>query len=193
VMLSSNSKTDLRKQGRSARRSLTRPQRRLAARRLNQRLTPLLHRGHRIGLYLHFDGEPDLLPCLKQLCRRGKQVYVPQLRPQGMRFVPLRALRRARVNHYGIIEPNRHSPSVSSKRLQAVVLPLTAYDLNGQRLGMGAGYYDRELSWRSSRTHWRGPLLIGSAWSCQAAQQIPTESWDIPLNRLCNEQQTLRF
>lgn len=192
-MLSSSSKGELRKQGRLARKRLSLSARRQATIRINRKLTRLLRRSQRIALYLHFDGEPDLLPCFETLSQQGKQLYVPLLTRRGMRFLSTNALRRCRINPFGIIEPHRSAARIGSKRLQAIVMPLTAYDSGGNRLGMGAGYYDRTLSWRNHRRQWRGPLLIGCAWSNQAAKNIPSDAWDIPLNRLCNEQQTLRF
>lgn len=192
-MLSSSNKSELRKQGRFTRKQLAASTRRQATAKLNSKLARLLQRSQRVALYLHFDGEPDLLPCLQRLNQQGKQLYLPLLTRRGMCFVSSKALRRARINRFGIIEPHRSAARISSKRLQAIVMPLTAYDDHGNRLGMGAGYYDRELSWQQQRKHWRGPLLIGSAWSVQAADHVPTDSWDRRLNRLCNEQQTLRF
>lgn len=110
-----------------------------------------------------------------------------------MHFVSYRALRQARINRYGIIEPNNKAARLSSKRLQAVVMPLTAYDKLGTRVGMGAGYYDRNLQWRQQYEQWQGPQLIGTAWQCQAMPSIARDAWDIPMNKLVNEQQTLVF
>lgn len=193
VMSSSSSeRQQLRQAGRLARRQLSPSQRLHATQRLNKKLCYQLRGAKRIALYLAFDGEPDLMPCLATLIAQGKQVYLPQLGRQGMRFVALSALLNARVNRYGIIEPAKHAASIPAQRLQAIVMPLTAYDSAGNRLGMGAGFYDRKLSWRTRR-RWRGPLLIGAAWQCQQQANIASADWDIALDRLVNERQTLRF
>jgi len=61
---------------------------------------------------------------------------------------------------------------------------LVAYDLQGNRLGMGAGYYDRELeSLRDSTT----PLRIGIAYSLQEVSLLPKDDWDISLHGVVNE------
>lgn len=194
VMLpNSSDRAALRKQGRLARRSLSPSARRAGTDQLNKRLCYQLHSAKRVALYLAFDGEPDVLATIAALIQQGKQVYLPQLTKRGMRFVSLQALIRGHTNQYGILEPHKSATTIASKRLQAIVMPLTAYDAYGERLGMGAGYYDRTLAWRHNRRQWLGPKLVGAAWRTQQAEKIPTEDWDIRLDALCNEKQTLRF
>lgn len=184
----------LRRKGRAARRAIHPRDRRIGTQHINQRLINRLRRYKRIALYLHFDGEPDLLNTLCALANMGKILYIPLLNRRGeMCFIDSRSLGKATINQYSIIEPGRHSPRLSSKRLQAVVMPLTAYDGQGQRLGMGAGYYDRNLHWQNRRKHWLGPKLIGSAWASQQTTTIPAEPWDRPLNALVNEKKLLTF
>lgn len=184
----------LRQQGRTARRGLAPSVRRIGTQAINRRLINRLRRYQRIALYLNFDGEPDLFDTLAVLTRLGKKIYLPILNRRGeMCFIDSQSLNKARVNPYGIIEPGRHGPRLSSKRLQAVVMPLTAYDSAGQRLGMGAGFYDRNLHWQTGRKQWLGPTLIGSAWQDQQVELIPSEHWDRPLNALANEKQLLTF
>lgn len=181
----------LRQQGRQARRQLPAAYRRLATRRLNQRLFQRLRKYHRIALYLHFDGEPDLLPCITRLARSQHKIYLPVITKNQLSFVSLRALRNARLNRFGIIEPSHHAERISTRRLHAIAMPLSAYDASGNRLGMGAGYYDRALAWTRNRAV--KPQLIGCAWQCQAVAGITAEAWDIPLDALCNEQETVNF
>lgn len=184
----------LRQQGRQARRAISPAQRRLGTRAINRRLLNRLRRYHRIGLYWHFDGEPDLFHCLLALTQLGKQLYLPALSKAGkMHFIHSQSLNQARFNQFGILEPGRQAKRISSKRLQAIVMPLSAYDANGKRLGMGAGFYDKNLDWQRQRRQWCGPTLIGCAWQVQQVANIPSELWDRPLDALINEQQRLEF
>ncbi|MBC7744251.1 MAG: 5-formyltetrahydrofolate cyclo-ligase [Flavobacterium sp.] len=48
-------------------------------------------------------------------------------------------------NKYGIPEPI-HGQVVSSEQIDAVIMPLLGFDLNGNRVGYGKGFYDRFLS-----------------------------------------------
>jgi 5-formyltetrahydrofolate cyclo-ligase len=72
--------------------------------------------------------------------------------------------------------------------LDVVVLPLVGFDRRGNRLGMGAGYYDRALRRRLDTTrHWRRPRLVGVAFACQELPAIPVSPWDVPLDLIVTE------
>jgi 5-formyltetrahydrofolate cyclo-ligase len=75
------------------------------------------------------------------------------------------------------------------QQLDAVIVPLLGFDNNGNRLGMGGGYYDRSFAFRKQRRAWRRPLLIGVAYSFQQVDAIQTEPWDIPLDAVITEQE----
>ena len=60
-------------------------------------------------------------------------------------------------------------------------------DAQGHRLGSGAGYYDRALSFRRRRHGWRGPKLIGIAYECQRVAALAARPTDIPLDAVITE------
>lgn len=97
-----------------------------------------------------------------------------------------------RINRFGIPEPAT-SERLSARWLQLVLMPLVAWDLNGTRLGMGGGYYDRALAWRRLRVRWRGPLLVGIAHSTQQVDLIPALAHDIRLDAVITEHGVIRF
>jgi 5-formyltetrahydrofolate cyclo-ligase len=58
---------------------------------------------------------------------------------------------------------------------------------------MGAGYYDRALWHRATRTAgWRRPRLIGIAYSIQQVERIAAQPWDVPLDLVVTERGVLR-
>ncbi len=60
--------------------------------------------------------------------------------------------------------------------LDVLVTPLVAFDVSGQRLGMGGGFYDRTLqNWQQYRLQ-----PVGYAHDCQQVDSLPSEEWDIP-------------
>ena len=65
-----------------------------------------------------------------------------------------------------------------------LLIPLVAYDCNGNRLGMGSGYYDRHLE---SIRDQPAPLRVGIAYSLQKIDPIEENDWDIPLHGVVNE------
>lgn len=83
-------------------------------------------------------------------------------------------------NRFGIREPPAlPEHHIAPEQLEAVILPLTAFDAGGQRLGMGGGYYDRLLKKVRPQC-----LLIGIAFDFQEAEEIPAEPWDMPLHEV---------
>jgi 5-formyltetrahydrofolate cyclo-ligase len=162
----------------------------LAIRRTLDRLG-VFRRGRRVALYLPMPGEVDVLPCLEAAWHRGAAVFVPRVssRRRGrMTFVPWTPGIAQRRNVFGIAEPRAILGRVPAIHLDAVVLPVVGFDRRGNRLGMGAGFYDRALRRRLDPARcWRRPRLIGVAFACQELEAIPASPWDVPLDLIVNE------
>jgi 5-formyltetrahydrofolate cyclo-ligase len=148
-------------------------------------------RGHHVALYLPMPGEVDLRPCLDIARRRGSHIYVPRIvdrRRRRMLFSPWTAGAARRTNAFGIVEPDTSAGTRPVIGLDTVVLPVVGFDRHGNRLGMGAGYYDRALRRRRDRdAAWRRPRLIGVAYACQQIDSIPASPWDVPLDLIVTE------
>jgi 5-formyltetrahydrofolate cyclo-ligase len=143
-----------------------------------------------VALYLPMRGEVDLRPCLGVARRRGTRVYVPRIvscRRRHMLFAPWTEGSAHRTNAFGIVEPGSAAGARPVIGLDVVVLPVVGFDRHGNRLGMGAGYYDRALRRRLGRTGWRRPRLIGVAYACQQLPDIPASPWDVPLDLVVTE------
>ena len=152
---------------------------------------PMFRRGARIAMYLPMRGEVDVRPAIEAAWRRGVAVFVPSIvnRRRGrMAFVPWTPGSARRRNAYGIEEPAAAAARVPALQLDAVVLPLVGFDRLGNRLGMGAGYYDRALRRRlDAARRWRRPRLIGVAFACQELERILVSPWDVPLDLVITE------
>lgn len=66
-----------------------------------------------------------------------------------------------------------------------LLVPLSAFDTNGHRIGYGAGHYDRAIA----RLHAKGlnPTLIGIAFDCQEVPSVPAEAHDVALDAVLTE------
>lgn len=144
---------------------------------------PEIIRAESVAVFLSFDGELDTSPLIQQLWQQGKRVYLPVLHPfcaghlLFLRYAPDTELVR---NHLKIMEPRLDVRQVLPlPQLDILLTPLVAFDHQGQRLGMGGGFYDRTLQYRKQMS--RGPYPIGLAHDCQQVDALPVESWDIPL------------
>ena len=73
---------------------------------------------------------------------------------------------------------------------RTLVVPLLAFDRTGQRLGYGAGHYDRTLE-KLRKVH---PVkAIGFAYAAQECDRVPTEATDQPLDAIVTEREVLTF
>lgn len=83
-------------------------------------------------------------------------------------------------NRWGIEEPDPIcSQQLDTQRIDAVLVPLTAYDRQGNRVGYGGGYYDRFLA------ECRPDIIkIGVSFFEPIDLISDVDEWDIPLD-LC--------
>ena len=155
----------------------------------------LWRRGRRVGVYLGLPGEVDLRPAFADAWAQGVQLFVPRIRDRRsgeMSFVPLRPGAPMRRNRFGIDEPTGRGRAALLS-LDAVLVPLVAFDARGHRLGMGAGFYDRALRRRLDRSQsFRRPRLVGVAYAIQQAVAIERAPWDVALDLVVTEHGVLR-
>ncbi len=189
----------LRRELRQQRRALTAQQQRAAATALDRLVGrhPLFLRSQHIAIYLPNDGEMDLTPLLHRALTMGKQCYLPVLSPlyhNRLWFAPYHTGSKLSLNRFGIPEPDaNYSQMRPAWALDLILTPLVAFDTQGNRLGMGGGFYDRTLAYLNRRQHWRKPRLLGTAHAFQQVAQLPCESWDIPLHGVVTEKELLSF
>ena len=164
--------------------------RRAAARSVTRSVlaTGAFARSRRIGIYWPIDGELDTRPLIAALLVQGKNAYLPGFagcRPGEMRwrpFVPGAPLRRLR---FGVIEPVAPRASLNPRYLDLVIAPLVAFDADGNRLGMGGGYYDRCFSFVDPSS--KRPELIGVGYEFQRLERIDPRPWDVALSTVITE------
>ena len=188
-----------RRRLRELRRSLPPDVRERAEREIARRIARLgvLRPHRRIAVYLGVRGEVRLDRVIRDAWRRRAHVYAPRvanLRRRSMVFLPLRPDRSLVRNSFGLFEPaatiGRGFPPA---RLDVVLMPLVGFDASGQRLGMGAGLYDRAFRHRLERDRpWRRPRLIGIAFDCQRVPAIEPSSWDVALDLIVTEAGVIR-
>ena len=102
--------------------------------------------------------------------------------PRVTKDAPLSFHLAARADlHAGVLGIPEPPASLPVATPDALLVPLLAADLRGNRLGQGGGYYDRSLA----LLRLQGPTLaIGIAWDAQIVDHITTQRWDEPLDAL---------
>ena len=148
----------------------------------------------RIACYLANDGEIDPTYVVHAAWKMRKRVYLPVLSPfqRKLYFAPYQDGMEMHINRFGIPEPACSPVNwLRPWQLDLMLLPLVAFDGNGNRLGMGGGFYDRSLAYRQSRTRSLKPKLIGLAHELQHEPQLAANSWDIPLDIIATEERVI--
>jgi 5-formyltetrahydrofolate cyclo-ligase len=131
-----------------------------------------------ILFYAPLADEPDLWRLLEDSLATGKTVALPRFHPEQGDYVACLIKQVAsdlQTGKFGIREPRESCPIIPLNRLDFVLVPGVAFDLNGHRLGRGKGYYDRLLAMSAGST-------CGVAFDQQIVSQVPSEPHDVRLS-----------
>lgn len=126
--------------------------------------------------YIAVNEELDPMPLLQRLAGAGAELCLPRLTAEGIswrHWSPGEPLERRR---FGLSEPPAEAPEA---RPTLVLTPLLAFDMMGNRLGYGRGYYDRALA--DLRSGGRA-FACALAYSAQQIDSVPVEPHDQPLD-----------
>ena len=189
-------KSSLRRDLRAQRRAVSAQQARAAAQRLLRKASRQhLLRFRRIGFYLPMHEEIDLIPLLNAALWLKRACYLPVIPQRGARrlwFSRIGSRDTWYQNRFGIFEHAARERRRASQ-LDVLFLPLVAFDAQGNRLGMGGGYYDTSLAYLRTRRVFRKPKLIGVAYDFQRVSTLPSEAWDVPLDAVLTDRAWYRF
>ena len=191
----------LRQSLRQNRRHISRIKQHQHAQSIVQRIihSKLYKHSRHIALYLSADGEVDLSSLINKLHAHYKKCYLPVIlsrRQAIMGFAPYDKGTRLRKNCFGILEPVYQKKNLKTARqLDMVLAPLVGFDEQGNRMGMGGGFYDRALQHlkRQDTAHRLWPKFVGIAHEEQKVTQLESHSWDIPLHVIVTERRLKYF
>lgn len=121
------------------------------------------------------------------------RLAVPAMQPDGisLKHYELMAATPLVVNHWGIPEPvGALAAEVAPAVLDAVLVPLLACDVYGQRVGYGGGFYDRFLAQCRPGTVFVGLNILDEPPEDPLADVLPT---DVALTALVTPAGMWRF
>lgn len=125
--------------------------------------------------YLPYNQEVRTWPILHQALADGKQVAVPKVYGDEMKFIYLTDLTQVAAGYAGIPEPIADDP-VAEQQDALVLMPGLAFDPQGHRIGYGGGFYDKFLSREPKHP------TVALCYEFQMVDHLETEQFDIPVN-----------
>lgn len=180
-ILAYRAKSELRKRARALRNTV--PQSAIAERsaKIQSRLEklPQIRAAQRIALFWPIEGrnEVDLRIFAKSLRDQGISVAFPSIDPESrvmtFRFPP--DPEKMEERGLGFAEPAYEDPE--AKELDVVIVPALGVDTSGNRLGYGAGYYDRTLP-----RFCPPAAAIAVAFDFQLLVEVPTTEGDVAVD-----------
>jgi 5-formyltetrahydrofolate cyclo-ligase len=181
-------KTELRRQALARRDALPAAERQQAAETIAARAFPVVVApGTVVAGFMPMKSEINPLPLLRALAGTGARLALPVVAGQGkpliMRAWTFGAPLAAGV--WGIREPEAAAPEVAPDIL---IVPLLAFDRAGQRVGYGAGYYDRTIAALRAK---QPVLAIGLAFAVQEIAAVPATPHDAPLDLVLTEREVI--
>jgi len=173
-----NSKAELRQKIRAALAKISLAVRMVESLDLCARLEPQLQSAHTILFFAPLPDELDVWLLLEKLLPAKKICALPAFDPATQSYSARRVQNLETdiaAGKFGVSEPLPGCEEIPLNRFDLVLVPGLAFDLSGNRLGRGRGFYDRILAAASG-------VKCGVAYDFQLLEKIPTEPHDARVN-----------
>ena len=157
--------------------------------RIFQRLdeSGILQAKNQVLFYIHVRDEVRTQFVILARLATGGECVVPYCLDRDLQLCRIVNFRELERGKYGILEPSlevRSDPArkVEPTEIDVALIPGLGFSERGQRIGYGAGYYDRLLA-----TLRKDCLKIGLAFDCQIVAHIPTDAHDVSVDWVVTE------
>lgn len=152
---------------------------------------PELEGVSRLAGYLATGGEMDPCHLLTIARKNGAKSYLPVTRRGQLLFAEYDEQTPLIPGRYNIPVPEYSEGDLLDPQLmEAVLVPMLAFDSSLNRMGMGGGYYDKSFAFRAGNS--RPPVLIGVAHEIQKIAALDVQPWDIPMDCVLTEKAIYR-
>ncbi|MFQ5902320.1 MAG: 5-formyltetrahydrofolate cyclo-ligase [Candidatus Binatia bacterium] len=117
-----------------------------------------------------------------------KKLFYPKLgEGEDLDLIQVESAEELRTGRYGILEPIGDKVMTKQDQEELVVfVPGLAFDLQGNRLGRGRGWYDRALELMGE-----GTRFVALAYEFQVEKDLPTERWDRKVHHIITERRII--
>ncbi len=152
--------------------------------KISKQLIPYLEDKETVLIYSSFSSEVDTGFIRDWLISQGKTVCWPYWK-EGQTWMEAYKAENFTRNKWGILVPEISDENLVEKQdIDAIIIPCVGYDLQGNRLGHGGGYYDRYLE------DYKG-LKILAGFVCQQVERVVTDEYDQLVDMIVNEDEVI--
>ncbi len=145
-------------------------------------------RANSILFYASFRSEVDTIACIKHALKLKKKVALPRVEKKVLGLYYVKDLKDLSQGFMGIPEPDAsRCKKIGLKDINLVIVPGAGFDVKGNRLGYGAGYYDR-LLYKSKKSI----VIIALAFEEQIRGEIPAEPHDIKIDMIITDKRLIK-
>lgn len=157
--------------------------------RVQQRvmMLPAFEQAEVVALYSPILNEVYTEELFHEALRQGKLIAYPRVIGARLDFVSVGSYSELSPGSFGVLEPTG-TKLIPSRALDLVVVPGVAFDVEGNRLGYGKGFYDRVLCGAA-----RPVLSVGLCFELQVVERLPVEDHDACLDILITEERAYSF
>ena len=144
--------------------------------------SPIFENASMLLIYAPLENEINLLLLARAARQRGMPIAFPRCNKETntMQFYILPEGQKLSPGAYGIPEPPQDAPVCVPDEHALCVVPALSYDMAGNRIGYGKGYYDRYLA------SFPG-IKAGATYATMLLKNVPTEAHDLPVDWLFTE------
>lgn len=158
--------------------SISVSEKREKSKRLCLRGEHLLPQSGVCAFYAAIGFEPDLGLLVEKALQLRLNVLFPRICNDGMSFCPISSLQQLKPGTFGILAPET---SIHHQEINVFFVPGLAFDVSGGRLGRGAGYYDRFLSF------FPHAFKVGVCFERAVLPEIPIDEHDMAMDAILTE------
>lgn len=148
------------------------------------RAHPLYHQANCISSYISVRSEVSNHGGILRAIESGKITCVPKVFGNEIKLFRVQNMAEdLATGTFGVLEPLPHCEEIPLDQPTLHIIPGVVFDIHGNRIGYGKGYYDRFLEKLPPSA-----VTVGLAFDCQVLESIPHEPTDIPLQYLITPQ-----
>ncbi len=138
-----------------------------------------------IMVYLSFNNEVETLPIIENALKHKKNICGPKIIKENKTIIPMEIKSIEDIDFSTKIPQPKDGKPYSIEKIDLAIIPGIVFDIYENRIGFGAGYYDKFLKNFKK-------LKIAIAYDFQITEEkLPTLPYDIPMDMIITEKRII--